>query len=118
MVFAGGLEVIPSRVLVDVIAWVGMSYSIWTPPRWKNSIALLFTVCMILATSGATSRWTIVSRATIIGAPPPSSGGTCVIEALNILENFDLASRDRFDPVNIHLIVVRILPRYWIVARC
>lgn len=41
---------------------------------------------------------------TIIGAPPPSSGGTCMIEALNILENFDLASRDRFDPQNIHLI--------------
>src|SRR5256885_634114 len=27
----------------------------------------------------------------IIGAPPPSSGGTCLIEMLNILENFDLA---------------------------
>ncbi len=41
---------------------------------------------------------------TIIGAPPPSSGGTCVIEALNILENFDLSGRDRFDPLNVHLI--------------
>lgn len=41
---------------------------------------------------------------TIIGAPPPSSGGTCIIEALNILENFDLASRDRYDPRNVHLI--------------
>ncbi|MEE2934915.1 MAG: gamma-glutamyltransferase [Planctomycetota bacterium] len=41
---------------------------------------------------------------TILGAPPPSSGGTCVIEALNILENFELSSRDRFDPKNIHLI--------------
>ena len=41
---------------------------------------------------------------TVIGAPPPSSGGTCVIEALNILENFDLASRDRFDQRNVHLI--------------
>lgn len=41
---------------------------------------------------------------TIIGAPPPSSGGTCIIEALNILENFDLAGRDRFDPLNVHLI--------------
>ncbi len=41
---------------------------------------------------------------TIIGAPPPSSGGTCVIEALNILENFDLAGRDRYDPLNVHLI--------------
>ncbi len=41
---------------------------------------------------------------TILGAPPPSSGGTCIIEALNILENFDLASRDRFDATNVHLI--------------
>ncbi|MGI9471369.1 MAG: gamma-glutamyltransferase [Rubripirellula sp.] len=41
---------------------------------------------------------------TILGAPPPSSGGTCIIEALNILENFDLAKRDRYDPRNIHLI--------------
>jgi gamma-glutamyltranspeptidase/glutathione hydrolase len=41
---------------------------------------------------------------TILGAPPPSSGGTCLIQALNILEHFDLPSRDRFDPVNLHLI--------------
>lgn len=41
---------------------------------------------------------------TILGAPPPSSGGVCLIQALNILENFDLSSRDRFDPENIHLI--------------
>lgn len=41
---------------------------------------------------------------TILGAPPPSSGGICVVEALNILENFDLASRGRYDPITIHLI--------------
>lgn len=41
---------------------------------------------------------------TILGAPPPSSGGTCIIEALNILENFDLSKRDRYDPRNVHLI--------------
>lgn len=41
---------------------------------------------------------------TILGAPPPSSGGTCVVEALNILENFDLDSRGRYDARNIHLI--------------
>lgn len=41
---------------------------------------------------------------TIIGAPPPSSGGTCIIQALNILENFDLAGRNRFDSRNVHLI--------------
>ena len=27
-----------------------------------------------------------------------------MIQALNILESFDLASRDRYDPVNVHLI--------------
>ncbi len=41
---------------------------------------------------------------TIIGAPPPASGGTCVIEALNILENYELSGRDRYDPLNVHLI--------------
>lgn len=41
---------------------------------------------------------------TILGAPPPSSGGICVVEALNILENFDLGGRDRYDPITIHLI--------------
>jgi len=41
---------------------------------------------------------------TILGAPLPSSGGTCVIEALNVLENFDLGGRDRYDPRTIHLI--------------
>ncbi len=41
---------------------------------------------------------------TILGAPPPSSGGICVVEALNILENFELASRGRYDPITIHLI--------------
>lgn len=41
---------------------------------------------------------------TILGAPPPSSGGICVIETLNILENFDLGKRDRYAPETIHLI--------------
>ncbi len=41
---------------------------------------------------------------TILGAPPPSSGGICVVQALNILENFQLASRSRYDPITIHLI--------------
>jgi gamma-glutamyltranspeptidase/glutathione hydrolase len=41
---------------------------------------------------------------TILGAPPPSSGGICVVQALNILENFELASRGRYDPITIHLI--------------
>ena len=41
---------------------------------------------------------------TILGAPPPSSGGTCIVEALNILETFDLSKRDRYDPITVHLI--------------
>ena len=40
----------------------------------------------------------------ILGAPPPSSGGTCVVQALNILENFDLSKADRYDATTIHLV--------------
>jgi len=42
---------------------------------------------------------------TIYSSPPSSSGGTTLIEALNILENFDLRSRDRWSAENLHLIV-------------
>lgn len=41
---------------------------------------------------------------TVLGAPPPSSGGTCIIEALNIIENFNMSKWDRYDPKCIHLI--------------
>jgi gamma-glutamyltranspeptidase/glutathione hydrolase len=41
---------------------------------------------------------------TIIGPAPPSSGGVAVIEALNILENFDLAKHTRESPEAIHLL--------------
>ncbi len=41
---------------------------------------------------------------TILGAPPPSSGGTCIIEALNIIENFNMSKWDRYNPQCIHLI--------------
>ncbi|OUW85457.1 MAG: gamma-glutamyltransferase [Saprospirales bacterium TMED214] len=41
---------------------------------------------------------------TVLGAPPPSSGGTCIIEALNIIENFNMSKWDRYDPQCIHLI--------------
>lgn len=40
----------------------------------------------------------------ILGPPPPSSGGICLIEALQILEPFDLRSQDRFSARNLHLI--------------
>jgi len=39
----------------------------------------------------------------IIGAPPPSSGGTTLIEILNILEGFDLAKTGNRSAETIHL---------------
>lgn len=41
----------------------------------------------------------------ILAVPPSSSGGTTLIEMLNILENFDLAARDRWSPDTLHLII-------------
>ena len=41
----------------------------------------------------------------IISSPPPSSGGTHLIEILNILENFDVASLTPNSPDYIHLFV-------------
>ncbi|HEY4313548.1 MAG TPA: gamma-glutamyltransferase [Pirellulales bacterium] len=41
----------------------------------------------------------------IYGPPPPSSGGTCLVEMLNILENFDLAKDGRFSPRTSHLMI-------------
>lgn len=40
----------------------------------------------------------------IYGMPPPSSGGTTVVQALNILEAYDLGSMERRDTGTIHLI--------------
>ena len=39
----------------------------------------------------------------MISAPPPSSGGTHLIEILNILEQFDVASLEINSPKYIHL---------------
>ena len=39
----------------------------------------------------------------IYGPPPPSSGGTCLVEMLNILENYDLKKMGRWSPQTIHL---------------
>jgi gamma-glutamyltranspeptidase/glutathione hydrolase len=41
----------------------------------------------------------------IYGAPPPSSGGTAVIEALNILENFDFDREDHASARAMHLTI-------------
>jgi gamma-glutamyltranspeptidase/glutathione hydrolase len=36
----------------------------------------------------------------VYGPPPPSSGGICLAEMLNILENFDLGGRPRVSPLS------------------
>jgi gamma-glutamyltranspeptidase/glutathione hydrolase len=40
----------------------------------------------------------------VYGPPPPSSGGICLVEMLNILEAFDLKKRARFSPETLHLL--------------
>jgi gamma-glutamyltranspeptidase/glutathione hydrolase len=39
----------------------------------------------------------------VYGPPPPSSGGICLVEMLNVLENFDLKKHDRWSPQTLHL---------------
>jgi gamma-glutamyltranspeptidase/glutathione hydrolase len=39
----------------------------------------------------------------VYAPPPPSSGGTCLVEVLNILENFDLKKDGRWSPRTVHL---------------
>jgi gamma-glutamyltranspeptidase/glutathione hydrolase len=41
----------------------------------------------------------------VYGPPPPSSGGICLVEMLNILENFDLRKQGRWSPVTLHLMI-------------
>jgi gamma-glutamyltranspeptidase/glutathione hydrolase len=41
----------------------------------------------------------------IYGPPPPSSGGTCLVEMLNILECFDLRKQGRWSPRTMHLMI-------------
>ncbi len=41
----------------------------------------------------------------VYGPPPPSSGGTCLIEMLNVLEYFDLRKHGRFAPETLHLMI-------------
>lgn len=40
----------------------------------------------------------------LFGPPPPSSGGVCVVEAMNMLEPFKLREHPRFSSRNMHLI--------------
>jgi len=41
----------------------------------------------------------------IVSAPPSSSGGTALVEMLNILENFDLGALGRWSPETSHLMI-------------
>ncbi len=41
----------------------------------------------------------------IVGMPPSSSGGTTLIEALNMLEKFDLQARGRWSAETLHLMI-------------
>jgi gamma-glutamyltranspeptidase/glutathione hydrolase len=41
----------------------------------------------------------------VYSPPPPSSGGTCLVEMLNILENFDLRQQGRWSPETLHLMI-------------
>jgi gamma-glutamyltranspeptidase/glutathione hydrolase len=40
----------------------------------------------------------------VYAPPPPSSGGTCLVEMLNVLENFDLRRHGRWAPETLHLL--------------
>jgi gamma-glutamyltranspeptidase/glutathione hydrolase len=40
----------------------------------------------------------------VYAPPPPSSGGICLIEMLNVLEQFDLKKRGRFSAETLHII--------------
>ena len=39
----------------------------------------------------------------VYGPPPPSSGGICLVEMLNMLEQFDLRDYDRYSARNLHV---------------
>lgn len=39
----------------------------------------------------------------VYGPPPPSSGGTCLVEMLNILENFNLRKQGRWSAQTLHV---------------
>jgi gamma-glutamyltranspeptidase/glutathione hydrolase len=41
----------------------------------------------------------------VYGPPPPSSGGVCLAEMLNVLENFDLKKPGRWSPETSHLMI-------------
>src|SRR5262249_13662536 len=53
----------------------------------------------------------------VYAPPPPSSGGTCLVEMLNILENFDLRKQGRWSPATLHLMIEAMRRAYYDRAR-
>jgi gamma-glutamyltranspeptidase/glutathione hydrolase len=53
----------------------------------------------------------------VYAPPPPSSGGTCLVEMLNILENFDLRRQGRWSPETLHLMTETMRRAYFDRAR-
>jgi gamma-glutamyltranspeptidase/glutathione hydrolase len=53
----------------------------------------------------------------VYGPPPPSSGGICLVEMLNILENFDLHKYGRWSPETLHLMIETMRRAYYDRAR-
>jgi gamma-glutamyltranspeptidase/glutathione hydrolase len=53
----------------------------------------------------------------VYGPPPPSSGGICLVEMLNILENFDLRKQGRWSPQTLHLLIETMRRAYYDRAR-
>jgi gamma-glutamyltranspeptidase/glutathione hydrolase len=53
----------------------------------------------------------------VYGPPPPSSGGICLVEMLNILENFDLRKHGRWSPETLHLMIESMRRAYYDRAR-
>jgi gamma-glutamyltranspeptidase/glutathione hydrolase len=54
----------------------------------------------------------------VYGPPPPSSGGICLVEMLNILETFDLRKHARWSPETMHLLIEAMRRAYCDRARC
>jgi gamma-glutamyltranspeptidase/glutathione hydrolase len=53
----------------------------------------------------------------VYAPPPPSSGGTCLVEMLNILENFDLRKQGRYSADTLHLMIESMRRAYFDRAR-
>src|SRR5438128_773387 len=53
----------------------------------------------------------------VYGPPPPSSGGICLVDMLNILEHFDLRQHSRFSPETLHVMIEAMRRAYYDRAR-